>query len=54
MPGLVGMAFSFVAGLLALRFLSSVLEHGRWGYFGYYCLIAAAVVLGAHFVLPAA
>jgi hypothetical protein len=30
------------------------MEKGRWGYFGYYCLAAAAVVLGAHFLLPAA
>jgi undecaprenyl-diphosphatase len=52
-PGLVGMLFSFVAGLVALRFLSKVLEKGRWGYFGYYCLVAAAVVFSAYFVLPA-
>jgi undecaprenyl-diphosphatase len=42
--GLVGMVFSFLAGLVALRFLSSVLENGRWAWFGYYCLIFAAVV----------
>jgi undecaprenyl-diphosphatase len=53
LPGLAGMVFSFLAGLVALRFLSAVLEKGRWGYFGYYCLVAAAVVFGAHFVLPA-
>src|ERR1700689_1938989 len=35
LPGLIGMIFSFGAGLLALRFLSAVLEHGRWKYFGY-------------------
>jgi undecaprenyl-diphosphatase len=52
LPGVAGMLFSFVAGLVALRFLSAVLEKGRWGYFGYYCLAAAAVVFGAHFVLP--
>jgi undecaprenyl-diphosphatase len=51
-PGLVGMVFSFAAGLVALRFLSAVLEKGRWRYFGYYCLLAAAVVFGAHFFLP--
>jgi undecaprenyl-diphosphatase len=45
-PALVGMVFSFLAGLVALRFLSAVLERGRWRYFGYYCLVAAAVVLG--------
>jgi undecaprenyl-diphosphatase len=45
MPGLVGMVFSFVAGLLALRILSAVLEKGRWQYFGYYCIFAALVVL---------
>jgi len=27
--------------------------NGRWGLFGYYCLFAAAVVLAAHFFLPA-
>ncbi|MGA7725045.1 MAG: undecaprenyl-diphosphate phosphatase [Opitutaceae bacterium] len=43
-PGLVGMACSFVAGLLALRWLSGWLENGRWHYFGYYCFAAAAGV----------
>jgi len=45
LPGVVGMGFSFVAGLLALKFLSVVLEKGRWQYFGYYCLVAAGGVL---------
>jgi undecaprenyl-diphosphatase len=40
-PGLVGMVFSFAAGLIALRVLSAALERGRWRYFGYYCLVAA-------------
>ena len=44
-PGLVGMVLSFGAGLLALRWLSSWLEHGRWHYFGAYCLLASLVVL---------
>jgi undecaprenyl-diphosphatase len=43
-PGLLGMAFSFIAGLLALRWLSGWLENGRWHYFGFYCLAAAAGV----------
>lgn len=43
-PGLLGMAFSFLAGLLALRWLSGWLENGRWHYFGVYCLAAAAGV----------
>lgn len=47
LPGVVGMAFSFVAGLAALRVLSAMLEGGKWKYFGYYCLAAAAVVLWA-------
>jgi undecaprenyl pyrophosphate phosphatase UppP len=42
--GLVGMVFSFGAGLLALRWLSSWLEKGRWKYFGYYCLAASVGV----------
>jgi undecaprenyl-diphosphatase len=49
LPGLLGMAFSFVAGLIALKWLSSWLEHGRWKFFGFYCLAAAAVVLSMHF-----
>jgi undecaprenyl-diphosphatase len=45
-PGLFGLVCSFVAGLLALRLLSRWLESGRWKFFGYYCLFAAAVVFG--------
>ncbi len=45
-PGLLGMACSFVGGLLALAWLSSWLERGRWTYFGLYCLVAAAALLG--------
>jgi len=42
-PSMVGMFASFLAGLLALRWLSSWLEGGRWKYFGYYCLAVSAV-----------
>ncbi len=45
-PGLVGMVCSFVAGYLALKLLSRLLEAGRWKFFGYYCLVAALVVFG--------
>ena len=48
-PGLVGMVLSFIAGLLALKLLSRWLEGGRWKFFGYYCLAAAAGVLLIHF-----
>ena len=51
-PSLVGMGFSFVAGLLALKWLSRWLEGGRWKLFGYYCLAAAAGILFLHFKLP--
>jgi len=44
-PSLVGMTLSFLAGLLALRWLSRWLEHGRWHFFGIYCLVASIVVL---------
>ncbi|MFC4274567.1 undecaprenyl-diphosphate phosphatase [Achromobacter aloeverae] len=44
-PSLLGMVFSFLAGLLALRWLSKWLEQGRWHFFGIYCLVAACVVL---------
>lgn len=43
-PGLFGMACSFIAGLLALRLLSSWLETGRWKFFGYYCFAFAFLV----------
>jgi undecaprenyl-diphosphatase len=43
-PGLMGMVFSFLAGLLALKWLSGWLENGRWHYFGFYCFAAAAGV----------
>jgi undecaprenyl-diphosphatase len=51
-PGLIGMIFSFAAGLLALKWLSRWLEAGRWMWFGYYCLAAAAGVLFLFFKLP--
>ena len=51
LPSLLGMALSFVAGLIALRWLSRWLEHGRWHVFGYYCLFAAAAVLTANHFL---
>ena len=44
-PGLVGMAMSFVAGLLALRWLSRWLEGDRWHLFGGYCIVASLAVL---------
>ncbi len=48
-PGLIGMFFSFLAGLVALKWLSSWLEKGRWQYFGFYCLALALVTLGLAF-----
>ncbi|MDE2293894.1 MAG: undecaprenyl-diphosphate phosphatase [Gammaproteobacteria bacterium] len=41
---IIGMVVAFVAGLLALRWLSGWLERGRWHFFGIYCLAAAVVV----------
>lgn len=49
LPSLIGGLCSFLAGLVALKWLSSWLEHGRWHFFGYYCLFASMVVLGLHF-----
>ena len=43
-PSLFGMVLSFTSGLLALRWLSNWLEHGRWYLFGIYCLCASLVV----------
>jgi undecaprenyl-diphosphatase len=50
LPGIIGMICSFIAGLLALRWLSRWLEQGRWQWFGFYCLVAAIAVflIGRH------
>jgi undecaprenyl-diphosphatase len=45
---LLGMVFSFLAGLVALKWLSSWLESGRWYLFGIYCLLASGVVVYLH------
>lgn len=45
---LLGMLFSFVAGLAALKWLSSWLEAGRWYLFGIYCIVASAIVFYLH------
>jgi undecaprenyl-diphosphatase len=44
----LGAVFSFFAGLLALKWLSSWLESGRWYLFGIYCLVAAMFVYYLH------
>ena len=49
-PGLLGMVFSFAAGLLALRWVSAWIEKGKWSWFGYYCLFASAVVFSLNFL----
>ena len=48
-PSLEGMIFSFLAGLVALKWLSNWLESGRWYLFGIYCLVASGVVWWLHF-----
>jgi len=50
MPSLLGMVFAFLAGLLALKWLSRWLESGRWYWFGIYCLAAAVAVGYLHHV----
>ncbi len=50
MAALLGMVFSFFAGLAALRWLSSWLEHGRWYLFGIYCLAASVAVFYLHHI----
>lgn len=48
LPSLLGAVFAFLAGLVALRWLSRWLERGRWYVFGIYCLLAAAAVAALH------
>jgi undecaprenyl-diphosphatase len=47
-PGLLGMLFSFISGILALRLLSRWLAKDRWHYFGFYCFFAAGIVFMLH------
>lgn len=46
--GLLGAVVAFVAGLVALRWLSRWLEKGRWYLFGIYCLAASGMVFYLH------
>jgi undecaprenyl-diphosphatase len=50
MPSIVGACGAFLAGLLALRWLSRWLESGRWYLFGVYCLTAAGAIAILHHV----
>ena len=45
---LLGAVFAFLAGLVALRWLSSWLEEGRWYFFGVYCVVASGIVFYLH------
>jgi undecaprenyl-diphosphatase len=47
-PSLIGMVFSFLGGLVALKVLSGLLEHGKWWVFGVYCLLASAAVFAMY------
>ena len=48
LSSVVGAFVAFLAGLLALRWLSRWLEGGRWYLFGIYCLVAAGVVMALY------
>ena len=43
-PSVVGAVMAFLAGLVALKWLSQWLMTGRWYFFGIYCFFAAAAV----------
>ena len=45
---LLGALLAFLAGLVALKWLSQWLDGGRWYLFGIYCLIAAAIIAMLH------
>lgn len=47
-PSLLGAVFAFLAGLLALKWLSAWLERGRWYLFGIYCILASIAVFALH------
>lgn len=45
---LLGMIFSFLGGLLALKWLSAWLEAGKWYLFGIYCLVASVIIFALY------
>ena len=45
---ILGAICAFLAGLVALKWLSKWLERGRWYWFGIYCLVAAVAVAMLH------
>jgi undecaprenyl-diphosphatase len=45
----LGFCVSFVSGFLALKWLSSWVDQGRWGYFAYYCAAMSLVVFALYF-----
>ena len=47
-PGVIGAVLAALAGLVALKWLSAWLEHGRWKLFGFYCLAGGAALLVAY------
>jgi undecaprenyl-diphosphatase len=49
-PSILGVIFAFLAGLVALKWLSRWLETGRWHFFGVYCLLAAIVIGYLHHI----
>ncbi|HEX5411427.1 MAG TPA: undecaprenyl-diphosphate phosphatase [Terriglobia bacterium] len=48
-PSLLGMVCAFIAGLVALKWLSRWLEQGRWYWFGIYCLSFSVLVAVLYF-----
>ena len=48
MPSVLGLFFAFIAGLIALKWLSSWLESGKWYIFGIYCLAASGALVVLH------
>lgn len=48
LPSVLGAVLAFLAGLIALQWLSKWLETGRWYLFGIYCLVAACAVAVLH------
>ncbi len=50
-PSFLAMVFSFISGILALRWLSRWLDRGLWYVFGIYCLAASICVFTLHSIV---
>lgn len=50
LPLLAGAIAAFVAGVLACKWMISIVTRGKLIYFAYYCFLAGSIAIGAHYL----